>query len=210
MEGWRLEKAQSADKRLAEGFTMSFVHAEGDWCHNAAHFHLNNYRHNNCCAKCGASKIEIDKLYTDYGESAGWRNTRVSHAQFIASFNGRALPRLMLLWGFMLQRITTDSQHTVDLGVNPIICANALVFFARRSNGPNITFKLHHLYVRYECWCKDNNVRSKIQRFNSERLHMNAAHITMSGSASDLRALARFCFSEARGFADPADESTMW
>eukprot|EP00969_Alexandrium_andersonii_P072517 3200150-Alexandrium_andersonii.AAC.1 len=46
---------------------------------------FNSYQNNACCQFCAASKTEEGMRYTDVRATAGWRQHRTTHEQYMAT-----------------------------------------------------------------------------------------------------------------------------
>ena len=90
-----------------------------------------------CCAVATIDKRGhgADMLYTDFGDEAGWRPTRMTHTQFLALFAAcMFLPALLQLAGFHVSMAHPDVMHSFHLGFVGFAISSELMVLCSRGH----------------------------------------------------------------------------
>lgn len=66
-------------------------------------------------------------LFTDFSESAGWKETSICHEDFVADV-GDDMPMLGKAPGWGIERTRGDTMHCTNLGVCFLLIGNCLKF----------------------------------------------------------------------------------
>eukprot|EP00969_Alexandrium_andersonii_P193246 8535574-Alexandrium_andersonii.AAC.1 len=111
-DGWRFAMA---GKPIAGGWRGAFSSMRGDMpMHDAIH-EWRTHRHNYLCNRCGACKHIQHLCYTNGSANAAWRETMVTHEQWLTP--QRARLAIVQTPGWRLERSFWDFMHGLHLGI---------------------------------------------------------------------------------------------
>ena len=117
-----------ANTFLADGYSVAFTQSRGDWKFQMETYHLHGYNQNRMCHKCAANKVDSDLLFTNFRSDAPWRNTVLTHTEFM---NAHQTCPLVGIVGWHLTSIRTCSMHCLNLGVGKHVNGNILFLLCR-------------------------------------------------------------------------------
>jgi hypothetical protein len=120
-----------------------------------------------------ASKVLPDFAYTDLLlDTAGWKDTMVSHADFINNSSQNLCP-LFKLHGFNITRAMRDPMHGVNLGIAQHMCGNVLYEMVTRDCVlvKNYNIWLEAFWHRHKAWCREHHFGSTIGQFTLANLN---------------------------------------
>jgi hypothetical protein len=120
---------------LCGDYRAALVQVRGDWEWYCKIFHFGQWNENvEMCPFCRASSTVPDRLWTNFEDDAGWRDTRWSHETYMAHLRHGGLPVPMMfrqvggVIGLRLECVMVDVLHTVDQGVASHVVGNIIWF----------------------------------------------------------------------------------
>eukprot|EP00959_Pyramimonas_sp_CCMP1952_P064973 1356547-Pyramimonas_sp.AAC.1 len=113
---------------IAANWCACLVQVRGDWQFYNEVFGVPQWRAaERMCWLCAASSTIPHLYWTDFSRTAGWRDTRTSHADFIdyLTRSGQVIPMLFqVVIGLKVDCIMIDILHAMDLGLQMHIAGN--------------------------------------------------------------------------------------
>lgn len=177
--GTRTWRAKLANQPLLGGRIGIWSETRGDWKWLKETFRLRHYANKSVCHLCGATKEDGASNYMQTGPGAGWRQLRVTHDEWISSYQADKLPMLARVVGFCLDRVFIDSMHCVDMGCTPYFLGSCLwdlvvcgpAFPEERSRN----MKLSRAYADYRAFCQAHDIQTVTGPWTLEKLNRKTA-----------------------------------
>lgn len=206
---WRYERRGMP---IAGGYRLAFVGELADWAYHAKlHWpYLNVWNHNFCCHRCFASQVLLLLIYTALGPNAGWLDTVLSNAAFLASIPPEHWHSVLDIPGFHIRLMRVDVVHNLLLGMlqynNGSIIWDLMLtgHFGALAHGTNTLLRSAH--SRFFAWCCSQGVRCSQPRFTPGRLGMSEAtnYPCLDGKAHNMRIVTAWLADETQLAADLA------
>ena len=186
-------------RELAGGWKGILMSVRGDWDFYVSVFRFPHWQCAiNMCWLCAASGLhDSELLYSDCSQSAQWRDTRRTHATWLAALraDGAPTPPLFDVVGLRLDAMMIDILHCVDLGVAAHIAANILLELVQKRawGGSTQDVAIAALMVALKAWYSKQKSTRKVQgSLTLERLRTNGGWPKLKAKAAQVRHIARF------------------
>ena len=180
---------------LAGRWSAATIQVRGDWQFYSQAFGFPTWRSNdNCCWLCKASNINPNLLWTDFNDSAAWRETVWDHEGYCQHLvqNSMELPELFSVVGLRIETIMVDVLHAVDLGVASHILGNIFVEVLP-SLGRNQAAQLKELNRRIKAWYRQEDIASRLQGpLTLDKIKKGTQEPKLKAKAAATRNLAPF------------------
>ena len=166
---WRRKMGGSC---LAGGYVVALFGHRGDCDWFAAVFRYNHYRMNDMCHKCGASKSDAETDCADLSPEAGWRDTVVTHEQYMATTPAEERSPLTETPGWRLENNFNDAMHGMHLGTAQHTAGNVLCELARAHSDP-MDLALEKLWLDFKSWLQRNKLKASVAQFSKSTLSLD-------------------------------------
>ena len=156
------EESEDYAKRgtlLAGGFCGVLFVLRSDLDFLANHFHLNHSSSNRPCALCQADREMQSRPWTDCRETARWRETIWSAADWAAA-NPTCHP-LLRMPGAGLDLVCPDLMHLKHLGTDQFLLGSALTWIIKHYLKGTIAENLSAVWEFVQSWYKDSTLMHK-------------------------------------------------
>ena len=149
-------------------------------------FEVDNYRHDEFCHLCGASKTDVGRRYTRTGPLAGWQATRKTHQDFEDQMNQmHKRPALSRLPGLHLYRFFLCGLHTVEQGTAGHFAGSSmwelLIYDLFWASGPHQQeprkFYFARAYAAFMKHCKDHRIDVNLEGIFRKDLQQEVSHV---------------------------------
>lgn len=201
---------------LMDGRLGVWTETRGDWKWLKETFHLRHYANLSCCHLCDASRVDPNLLFTDMGAGAAWRQTRITHEAWMATFPPDGLPALARIPGFWLHRVFIDSMHCVDMGCTPYFLGSFIwELVADRAtspfNGPSQDVRLMQAYGSYRRFCDQQGIKVLCDVWTKEKLNRKKAstYPFLKCKANQAKKIIPWALTRARNWQD-GSERRRW
>lgn len=205
---WLLsDKKMNRHVPTAYGFYARLCQVRADWSALKMLLGFKGWAANYTCWKCSAQKDESsDCPFQDFTREAAWSKKRIGTLQFIKILKEckRQLTSLFSVPGFLLDYVTIDHLHTVDLGVAQIALGNLMWEALRTSyfNGRTLNDRLKLLWDDIKIFYKESIAPSQINTITHEMIRRTSKSPQFRGKASETRYLVPHGLKLAQHIAD--------
>jgi len=192
---WRAAMAGSplAGPTAEESVKLAFAQMRGDNDFYAFLMGWNSYRHNDLCNRCRASKVDTDRIWTDFSDNAGYLATLLTTAEFLA-LQAENSP-VTEIEGWTLDRTANDPMHGLNLGTDQHVCGNVLYDEARESGRPKKDWDLilEERWHAFQRFCRRHGYQASLPQFTLRNIGMDksSGHPLMNAKAAKVRVLLR-------------------
>lgn len=180
-------------EQLAGGFKQVYYHTTGDGKYLCETYRTCGYNQNEICQRCEATKAPGPNLYTNFGPSAGHKNTTRTVEDF---YNQGPIPTCLCnVKGWHPHGNRQDWMHGVYQGLGQNIAANTIVellmlnFWGSRMLGFDKI--LARAWKHFRLWCKQNHISCSAPKFTRANLSWESRYEypTLKGKAWNCRVI---------------------
>jgi hypothetical protein len=185
------------------------VEVRGDWLMMKEVFHLPGWKDKGgCCWLCSATP----GTFRDAGQSAKWREERLSHWELLERMvaAGHVPSPLMSAPGVRSHIFKIDWLHAMDQGVAADYVGNLLNMLLRKMEGRNMKKRLQALHMEIKCFYEEKGVESRLQTLTRGMIQKKTAPPKLRAKAAEVRDLIPFTKIAADKFLDsskPTEEA---
>ncbi len=173
----------------------------GDWQFFKLALNLRSWASRHVCWQCDAARGAA-LSYFDFAETAAWRRTELSHADFVrraAQEPAGLVSAVFSLPGFQLQYVAVDVLHTADLGVSALALGSLFAELLREVQwGRHKEQRLQRLNAELKAWYQENPQPSQLQQLSESAIREAGKPPQLKAKGAECRYLVPFAAVLAR------------
>ena len=194
---WKGDPTGRGGEKLADNWRGALIQVRGDWEFYMQAFHFPQWNVGDImCWMCRASNQHRDRLWTQFGPDAGWRQNMFTHATWIEYClgKGKGVVLLTQIDGFVLGMVHIDVLHTVDQGVASHVIGN--IFSELVDTFPD---GISGLWSDMKKWYGKTKCQNKLTaKLTTDRMKTSAGYPKLKAKAAQTRALAPYALELAQ------------